>query len=69
MRPGGAWLDQAIGHLGLPCAPCSYLIVDKTLQWASGLHVMGPLAELEIGPAAPNITGTRMAARIIGDHY
>ncbi|MEM7030855.1 MAG: FAD/NAD(P)-binding protein [Chloroflexota bacterium] len=68
VRPGGVWLDQAIEHLGLPCAPCSYPIVDKALQWAPGLYVMGPLAELEIGPTAPNITGARMAARRIGNH-
>jgi hypothetical protein len=35
------------------------------LQWGPGLFVMGPLAELELGPTARNITGARAgAARI-----
>jgi len=61
-RPGGFWIDEAVRSLSLPCAPCGYPIVDRDLQWASGLFVSGPLAELEIGPAARNIVGARMTA-------
>jgi len=61
-RPGGAWLDAAIAESALPVAPCGYPIVDQTLCWAEGLYTLGPLAELEIGPVARNITGARQAA-------
>jgi cation diffusion facilitator CzcD-associated flavoprotein CzcO len=65
-RPGGAWLDAIIQKLNLRCAACGYPIVDHHLQWLDGLHVMGPLAELQVGPVAPNIIGGRMAAERIG---
>ncbi len=61
------WLGGAVESLGLPCAPCGSPLVDGALRWAPGLFVSGALAELEIGPAAPNIAGARMAAeRILG---
>jgi glycine/D-amino acid oxidase-like deaminating enzyme len=65
-RPGGPWLDAAIEQYGLPLAPDGYPIVDQRLCWAEGLHVSGPLAELEIGPVARNIIGARLAAERIG---
>jgi hypothetical protein len=61
-RPGGAWLDAAIERLALPCAPCGFPLVDRTLRWATGIHVTGPLAELEIGPVARNSIGARLAS-------
>jgi len=61
-RPGGAWLDAAIDAYGLPCAECGYPLVDTALRWAPGLHVSGPLAELEVGPVSRNIAGARRAA-------
>jgi hypothetical protein len=64
-RPGGAWLDAAIADDALPVAPCGYPIVNPALCWADGLYVLGPLAELEIGPVARNITGARQAAERI----
>ncbi len=64
-RPGGAWLDAAVASLGLPVAPCGYPIVDPSLCWTEGLSALGPLAELEIGPVARNITGARQAAERI----
>lgn len=65
-RPGGALVDHAIADLGLPVAPCGYPIVDAQLEWGGGLHVTGPLAELEIGPVARNIIGARLAgARLV----
>jgi hypothetical protein len=65
-RPGGAWIDRAIAEFGLSCAPCGYPIVDALLNWAPGLHVSGPLAELEIGATSPNIRGARAAAERLG---
>ncbi|MEM7134046.1 MAG: SidA/IucD/PvdA family monooxygenase [Chloroflexota bacterium] len=60
-RPGGDLIDKAIAAHGLRCALCGYPIVDPQLQWHEGLHVTGPLAELELGTTAPNIRGARMA--------
>lgn len=61
-RPGGEWLDRAIAKLKLPVAPCGYPVVDPSLQWRNGLFVTGPLAELELGPVARNISGAHRAA-------
>lgn len=61
-RAGGAWLDRAPRELALPCAECGYPILDKALRWHARIHVTGPLAELELGPAARNIIGARMTA-------
>lgn len=59
--PGYPWLSAAIEKYELPIASCGYPIVDPTLQWTNGLYVTGGLAELEIGPAARNIIGARLA--------
>lgn len=64
-RPGGGLVDDAIASLGLPCAACGYPVPSKRLEWAPGLFVMGPLAELELGPTARNITGARAGAERI----
>jgi len=64
-RPGGSWLDRPIAAYGLACAECGYPIVDKNLCWYRGLHVTGPLAELELGTTAPNIRGARLATERI----
>lgn len=60
-RPGEHFLDDAVERHGLPTAPDGYPIITPTLEWATSLHVSGPLAELEIGPASRNILGARMA--------
>lgn len=61
-RPGGALLsDEAVDRLGLPRAECGYPLISPRLEWASGLFVSGPLAELELGPTARNIAGARTA--------
>jgi len=60
-RPGGRFLDEAVDQMGLECAACGYPIVSPSLEWAPGLFVSGPLAELELGPAARNIAGARAA--------
>ncbi|MEM8997383.1 MAG: hypothetical protein AAGF23_21545, partial [Acidobacteriota bacterium] len=61
-RPGGPFLDDAVRGLDLPTAPDGFPVVDRYLRWRDGLFVMGPLAELEIGPASRNLSGARMAA-------
>lgn len=60
-RPGGRMVDELIEAASLPCAGCGYPIVDRALRWHPRLHVSGPLAELELGPAARNIAGARRA--------
>lgn len=60
-RPGGAMIDELIASAGLSCAACGYPIVGRDLAWSSGLHVSGPLAELELGPTSRNIAGARRA--------
>jgi cation diffusion facilitator CzcD-associated flavoprotein CzcO len=61
-RPGGTLLtEDAIDRLGLACAGCGYPLVSPRLEWAKGLFVSGPLAELELGPTARNIAGARAA--------
>lgn len=64
-RPGGDWLEKAIEEYSLPCANCGYPIVSSSLEWCPHLYVVGPLAELEIGPIARNISGARQAAERI----
>ena len=63
--PGKDWLDQLIKDLNLSCAKCGYPIINKNLQWYPQLYVSGPLAELEVGPMARNISGARHAAERI----
>jgi hypothetical protein len=63
--PGGDWLQSLIRQENLLCADCGYPIVSKTLEWCSHLFVSGALAELEVGPAARNVSGARMAAERI----
>lgn len=60
--PGREWLSPIIEEQRLPCADCGYPVVSHTLQWGPGLYVMGPLAELEVGPISRNISGAREAA-------
>ncbi|MCQ6275844.1 SidA/IucD/PvdA family monooxygenase [Bacillus sp. V3B] len=63
--PGKNWLNKLIKNLNLSCAQCGYPIINKNLQWYPGLYVSGPLAELELGPIARNISGARHAAERI----
>jgi hypothetical protein len=66
-RPGGPWLDETIAALGLRCAACGYPVVENSLEWHAGLYVTGPLAELEVGPAARNIVGARMSGQRLAE--
>ena len=60
-RPGGSMVDELVASASLPCASCGYPIVDSALRWHPRVHVSGPLAELELGPASRNIAGARRA--------
>ncbi|MEO0557188.1 MAG: SidA/IucD/PvdA family monooxygenase, partial [Bacteroidota bacterium] len=62
-RPGGAWLDEAVGVEELPLAPCGFPRLRASLEWAPELYAAGPLAELQLGPTARNIAGARAAAQ------
>ncbi|MDL1915961.1 hypothetical protein FBR00_08380 [Anaerolineae bacterium CFX4] len=64
-RPGGQMVDSLIYDHGLPVADDGYPIPSPALRWAPGLYVMGALAELQVGPAANNIIGARLAAQRI----
>lgn len=63
--PGGKLIDQLVQVENLQCAECGYPIVNSSLEWCPHLYVSGPLAELEIGPIARNISGARHAAERI----
>ncbi len=65
-RPGHPWLTATIAEAELPVADCGYPIIRPDLQWAPGLYVTGPLAELELGPVARNIIGARHAGERLG---
>lgn len=43
-------------------------VPDETLQWTRRLYLTGSLAELELGPTAPNIIGAHNAAKRIVSH-
>lgn len=60
-RPGGKMIDELVASASLPCARCGYPVVDPALRWHPRVHVTGPLAELELGPASRNIAGARRA--------
>jgi cation diffusion facilitator CzcD-associated flavoprotein CzcO len=48
---------------GLATGPAGYPAPDQFLRWHPRVLVAGPLGELELGPAAPNIIGAHLAAR------
>ena len=52
-------------ELGAPLSSCNTPILDEHLQWLPGLFVAGCHAELQIGPAAGNILGARLAVERI----
>lgn len=59
------WITELALDAGLPLAPCGTPLPDRALQWAPGLHLTGPLAELELGPVARNLAGARRAGEVI----
>jgi hypothetical protein len=63
------WVAAAADAEGLPRAPCGAPLPDGALRWGDDrIFVMGPLAELVVGPVAPNIAGARRAATRILAH-
>jgi hypothetical protein len=48
---------------GLATGPAGFPVPDLHLRWHPRVMVTGPLGELELGPAAPNIIGAHLAAR------
>jgi len=58
LRP---WLTETAREMGLPLGPCGFPVPEPSLHWGAGIHLSGALAELEVGPAARNIVGARMA--------
>ena len=60
-RPGGHLVDDLIATNAFPCSECGYPLVDDALRWHPRVFVAGPLAELELGPTARNISGARRA--------
>lgn len=66
-RPGGSAIDELIERYALQTAPCGFPIVDRALRWHPRIAVMGPLAELEVGPTSRNIVGAQRAAVRIAD--
>jgi thioredoxin reductase len=67
--PKEGWLKKMIETEQLRCANCGFPIVTQKLEWCPHLFVSGPLAELEIGPVARNISGARKAAERIVNNY
>ena len=64
-RPGGKLINDLINSMTLPLGQCGFPAPGASLEWAKGLYISGSLAELELGPVSPNITGARMAAQRI----
>lgn len=53
-----AWLCPWVKH-----RQSGWPVLDDFLQAAPGLHLLGPLAELELGPAGRNLWGAQRAAQ------
>jgi glycine/D-amino acid oxidase-like deaminating enzyme len=68
-RPGGELVRRAIADLDLPVGADGWPVLSADLQWRPGLCACGRLAELELGPAAGNIAGARMAGRRLGQPH
>lgn len=59
-------LQQAIvQELRAPISACGFPLLKENLEWLPGLFVVGCHAELELGPAAGNLIGARLAAERI----
>lgn len=58
-------LGRTIADFGLAGDPAGHLYLDDKLTAASGLHIVGRPASMQLGPMAGNIKGARMAGRIL----
>lgn len=61
-RPDGWIRRDLVEGAGLSVAPCGFPTPSPSLEWGDGVHVSGPLAELELGPVSRNIIGARHSA-------
>ncbi len=61
--PAAALMDRLSDRYGFPRTPDGYPLAAPTLEWGGGIYLTGSLAELELGPPAPNIIGAHNAAR------
>ena len=63
-------VDPALHRLAVDGAPHvdGWPVLDDRLEWLDGLHVVGALAALTLGPAAGNLGGARAAADRLADH-
>ena len=66
-RPGNGFMDQVIEAFDLKTAACGFPVTGPALDWHARIFVTGPLSELQIGPSARNIAGSRHAGRRITD--
>jgi thioredoxin reductase len=66
-RPGNGFMDQVIKEFDLKTAACGFPVTAPSLKWHERIFVTGPLSELQIGPSARNIAGSRHSGRRITD--
>lgn len=68
----GSLLDNCIRDLDLRCDRDGHVFINKALEAAPGLHLLGRPASLQLGPMAGNIKGARLAgvrlARLAREH-
>ncbi|TVQ39579.1 MAG: hypothetical protein EA384_05965 [Spirochaetaceae bacterium] len=64
--PGGALVQQVAERYNLARSADGFPLPDGFLRWHPRLFVSGALAELELGPFAPNIIGAIAAAKRVG---
>ncbi len=56
-------IQQITKEFGLPIGDCGFPIPQSHMEWGENIFVTGALAELEVGPPAPNIIGAHNSAR------
>ncbi len=66
-RPGNGLIEQAIKEFNLKTAACGFPLTGPSHDWHERIFVTGPLSELQIGPSARNIAGSRHSGRRIAD--
>lgn len=59
--PRPLWLRNLALRENLPCLETGHCMTDESLHWGKGIYAAGALGELNIGPAARNIVGARLA--------
>lgn len=56
-------LGRCIDQLGLATDVDGHILINRQLEAASGLHILGRPASLQLGPMAGNIKGARLAGQ------